>query len=278
MAETTGLSVESGEMQDSGNSVLYNSDLDIVWQSFASPIDALLPGQELTQSLNLTSWNSSTDVSRGRYFLKIMQEPESLKILNYNIPYEFFNYSYWSRPMIYNATGSAVAFLNLSRSFSMSFGEPSKESVYIYHNKNSLAQDGRALRRITLEHDGNLRLYRWDANVSSSWIVDWVAVSNPCSIAGICGNGICRLDAKGNPHCSCPPGSNPVDSSRPFLGCLPLNSSPDCVNDINNEYSRYKIVTVPQTNYYGGSSVISITEIFLQCLHVGVSACLHAHV
>lgn len=110
-------------MQDSGNSVLYNSDLDIVWQSFASPIDALLPGQELTQSLNLTSWNSSTDVSRGRYFLKIMQEPESLKILNYNIPYEFFNYSYWSGPMIYNATGSAVAFLNLSRSFSMSFGE-----------------------------------------------------------------------------------------------------------------------------------------------------------
>ena len=39
----------SASMLNSGNFVLYNSDLKIIWQSFESPTDTLLPGQSLPE-------------------------------------------------------------------------------------------------------------------------------------------------------------------------------------------------------------------------------------
>eukprot|EP01018_Ginkgo_biloba_P000608 Gb_35930 [translate_table: standard] len=257
MGETTGLDVQSGEMLESGNFVLYNTDRNIVWQSFASPTDTLLPGQQLTESLNLSSRNSSSDVSTGHYWLKMMQKPDSLKLaLNYNPPYESFNYSYWSGPEISNVSGPVVASLDSSGSFSMSYGKSSNGLVYIYQNSNSSSEGDRNLRRITVESDGNLKLYRWDANNGSRWIVDWAAVLSPCTIAGVCGNGICCLDSKAKAQCSCPPGSYAVDRARPSQGCLPSSPQPDCRSAHNNS-PGYRIVTLSQTNYYGGDSIVA---------------------
>lgn len=165
MAETTGLNVQSGEMQDSGNFVLYNTNGNIVWQSFASPIDTLLPGQQLTETLNLTSWNSSTDVSTGHYSLQMVHKPDSLQLtLNYNTPHDSFNYSYWYGPTISDGVGTVVISLDHSGSFSMGYSNSSNTLVYIYQNGNSFGDNDQVLRRITIEHDGNLKLYRWDAN------------------------------------------------------------------------------------------------------------------
>ena len=43
---------------------------------------------------------------------------------------------------------------------------------------------------------------------------EWAAVSNPCDIAGICGNGICNLDrSKTNSSYTCLPGTSKVEGS-----------------------------------------------------------------
>lgn len=257
MAETTGLNVQSGEMQDSGNFVLYNTNGNIVWQSFASPVDTLLPGQQLTETLNLTSWNSSTDVSTGHYSLQMVHKTDSLQLaLNYNTPYDTFNYSYWYGPKISDGLGTMVISLDHSGSFSMGYGNSSNTLVYIYQNGNRFGDNDQVLRRITIEHDGNLRLYRWDANNGPRWIVDWAAVLSPCTTAGICGNGICNLDSnKSRPQCHCPTGSYQIDSNRPSLGCLPSGTIPNCRND--NVSTAFKMVILSETNYYGGSSMIA---------------------
>ena len=59
-------------------------------------------------------------------------------------------------------------------------------------------------RRLTLDYDGNLRLYSLNDS-DGSWSVSWMAFSQPCEIHGICGwNGICVYTPV--PACSCPPG------------------------------------------------------------------------
>nr|CAD1822111.1 unnamed protein product [Ananas comosus var. bracteatus] len=72
-------------------------------------------------------------------------------------------------------------------------------------------------RRLTLDYDGNLRLYSLDES-SGTWSISWVALSQPCNVHGLCGrNGICVYSPK--PSCTCPPGyemNQPSDWSK---GC-----------------------------------------------------------
>ncbi|MFS7939629.1 putative non-specific serine/threonine protein kinase [Helianthus anomalus] len=57
-------------------------------------------------------------------------------------------------------------------------------------------------RRLTLDSDGNLRLYSLNES-TGLWSISWQAISQPCNIHGICGrNGICIHGDK--PECSCP--------------------------------------------------------------------------
>lgn len=115
------------------------------------------------------------------------------------------------------------------------------------------------LRQITLEANGNLRLYRWDNDVNGSrqWVPEWAAVSNPCDIAGICGNGICNLEKNmTNSSCTCLPGSSKPGTQAQCYG----NSSVigKCGPQHENLTSRFKIAAVQQTNYYySDSSVIA---------------------
>ncbi|AQL05644.1 PAN domain-containing protein [Zea mays] len=59
-------------------------------------------------------------------------------------------------------------------------------------------------RRLTLDPDGNLRLYSLNDS-DGSWSVSMVAMTQPCNIHDLCGpNGICHYSPR--PTCSCPPG------------------------------------------------------------------------
>ncbi|KAK9914370.1 hypothetical protein M0R45_038153 [Rubus argutus] len=138
-------------------------------------------------------------------------------------PESYYNNSYWNGPDISNVTGDVVAILDEAGSFGIVYGDSSDGAVYVYKNDGD---DGglsavsnksnrlSVLRRLTLETNGNLRLYRWDDDVNGSrqWVPEWAAVSNPCDISGICGNGICTLDrTKTNASCTCLPGTYKVN-------------------------------------------------------------------
>lgn len=265
-------------MSESGNFILYNSVLEPVFQTFSYPSDTLLPGQPLNVSMKLTSSRKSPSHG-GYYTLKMLQQPTSLSLaLTYNLPESspedtLSNISYWAGPDISNATGDVVALLDEKGSFGVVYGPGSSNgAVYVYKNdrdtsgllyNKSLTPATRTtiLRRLLLEQNGNLRLYRWDNDVngSSQWVSEWAAVSSPCDIAGICGNGICLLDkSKTNSSCSCLPGTIRVgeNDDRCFENITKIEK---CTNQKENRtLSEYKIIVVQQANYYfSDSSVIA---------------------
>ncbi|KAK3219933.1 hypothetical protein Dsin_013903 [Dipteronia sinensis] len=279
-SNTSGAAVQFATMSESGNFILYtvagNNNNRPVWQSFLHPSDTLLPNQPLTVSLELTS--SKSPLHGGYYSLKMLQQPTSLSLaLTYNLPETFdasssdaaaaayMNKSYWSGPEISNVTGDVVAVVDEAGSFGIVYGESSNGAVYVYKNDNDYNGLSSAinrsisstrlsvLRRLILETNGNLRLYRWDNDVNGSrqWVSEWAAVSNPCDIAGICGNGICNLDrSKTNASCTCLPGSN---SEMGNDGECAANSSMVVKCDSRNNrtsHDQYRIATVQQTNYY----------------------------
>ncbi|CAI8614027.1 unnamed protein product [Vicia faba] len=273
-SNTSNANVESATMSESGNFILHSTNNHPIWQSFSQPSNTLLPNQPLTVSSELTSSKSSSH--GGYYALKMLQQPTSLSLaLTYNLPesYQTFdenesyaNYSYWQGPDISNVTGEVIAVLDQAGSFGIVYGNPSDGAVYVYKNDNDDAGLASAihqstpltvLRRLTLEENGNLRLYRWeDVNGSKQWVSQWAAVSNPCDIGGICGNGVCKLDkTKTNASCTCLPGTSKLGRD----GQCYENSSlvGKCTNGKNeNKTSSFRISTVQQTNYYFSESSI----------------------
>ncbi|XP_047342382.1 G-type lectin S-receptor-like serine/threonine-protein kinase At5g24080 [Impatiens glandulifera] len=287
-SNTTTGDVTQAVMSENGNLILHGSNNRIIWQSFSHPSDTLLPGQPLTVSLELTSQSSPTH--GGYYTLKMLQQPTSLSLaLSYNIPQTQNNYSYWSGPDISNVTGEVIAILNDAGSFGIVYGSYSDGAVYVYKNDNdngSLFMGTNqsynrvnTIRRMTLEGNGNLRLYRWDEdfNGSRQWVSEWAAVSNPCEIAGICGNGICNLDkSKTNASCDCLPGSFKYETE---LQCYSNSSATGKCgpNHENNLQSQFKAVTIQQTNYFFSDwSVIanySDAEMVSKCGNICVEDC-----
>ncbi|XP_042480553.1 G-type lectin S-receptor-like serine/threonine-protein kinase At5g24080 [Macadamia integrifolia] len=266
-SNTSNSGAQTAAILDSGNLVLYNSTLQVIWQSYSNPSDTLLPGQPLTVSSELSSAKSPSH--GGYYTLKMLQQPTSLSLgLTFNLPEPknssfadletLSNYSYWESPEISNVTGDVVAILDESGSFGMVYGQSSDGVVYVYKNDGdnggltgSFNQSGSSFRRLILEMNGNLRLYRWDNDLNGSrqWVPEWAAVSNPCDIAGVCGNGVCNLDAtKTNATCTCLPGTSFVGSDQVCW----YNSSlaGNCYKPHQNSTSQFKIATMAQTNYY----------------------------
>ena len=265
ISNTSGASVEYAVMSESGNFILYSIPNYTVWQSFSHPTDTLLPNQPLTVSLELTTSNSASQ--GGYYTLKMLQQPNSLILaLTYNLPEtynnlpeSFTNYSYWKAPDISNVTGDVVAVLDDAGSFGIVYGEFSDGAVYVYQNDNdigglsatsNMTTRPAVLRRLSLETNGNIRLYRWDdVSGSRQWVPEWAAVSNPCDIAGICGNGVCNLDrSETNASCTCLPDTSNVEGRSQCLE----NSSLIGKCDSQHKYStsEFRISTVQQTNYY----------------------------
>lgn len=139
------------------------------WSSFDVPTDTFLP----TQSLN------STDlVSRnGKYTFK-----NSMKLV-YND-----SDTYWSTDDAFQRleNDGNVMQANGHRQISSDLGAPS-------------------LRRLTLDDDGNLRIYSFQG--ADGWVVVWLAIPEICRIYGTCGaNAICMNDGGNTIQCVCPPG------------------------------------------------------------------------
>lgn len=100
------------------------------------------------------------------------------------------------------------------------------------------------LRRLTLDEDGNLRIYSFDGS-SGGWTVVWQAIFEMCRVKGRCGeNSICVYDGYNSTVCQCPPGFRPV-SGGAEVGCEYPN-----VRDAGNS----KFLRLDYVNFSGGSN------------------------
>uniref|UniRef100_A0A0E0JB33 Receptor-like serine/threonine-protein kinase n=1 Tax=Oryza nivara TaxID=4536 RepID=A0A0E0JB33_ORYNI len=194
---TTSGQVRSAKLLDTGNLVLLGHDGSRIWQSFDSPTDTLLPTQPIAANLKLVS---------GKYMLSV--DNNGSLALTYDTPEG--HSKYWPRNI--NATpfsGDQPQGLDMLGCISA--------GNHIRYCASDLGYG--VLRRLTLDHDGNLRLYSL-LEADGHWKISWIALADSCQVHGVCGNnGICRNLM--NPICACPPGFVFADVSDLSKGCKP---------------------------------------------------------
>ncbi|PON53673.1 S-receptor-like serine/threonine-protein kinase [Trema orientale] len=153
------------------------------WESFRYPTDTILPNQNITGT-EIVSGN-------GKFRFK-----DRNKLV--------FGSSdqYWS---------TNNAFVKLD-----------KDGKLTQENSASLITSDFGLnrsRRLTLDDDGNLRIYGFDPD-QRVWTEVWHATHELCTIHGTCGpNAICTSDGSNSSSCVCPPGFNPPTGDPKQGGC-----------------------------------------------------------
>ncbi|KAJ9554553.1 hypothetical protein OSB04_018598 [Centaurea solstitialis] len=196
---TTGKSVAGMKLTHTGNLVLFDAHNSVVWQSFDHPKDCLLPGQMLLEGQKLISSVSSTNWTKGQYFLQVTHEG-LFAYIESNPPqlyYRIFEIDFASNRL-------HLRFLNGD----FSLFSTSKRLEYFGLPRSSLAQ------YIKLMPDGHLQLFQWQ----DGWRSVDLITSADCLYPLACGrNAVCSA----NQQCSCP-GIDyfiPLNNRQPNLGC-----------------------------------------------------------
>ncbi|KAF7819013.1 G-type lectin S-receptor-like serine/threonine-protein kinase SD3-1 [Senna tora] len=189
-SETANRSVVSAAFRDDGNLVLIDREKHVIWQSFDTPSDTLLPGQNLSvyQTLRAASKNTMSS-----YYSLYVNASGRLQLR-------------WESNIVYwTSAGPSVANLSvfLTNSGALQLRDHSSKPVWSVfgedHNDDSVNY-----RFLRLDLDGNLRLYSW-VEPLQSWRSAWQAVENQCKVYATCGErGICVLSASGSADCRCP--------------------------------------------------------------------------
>ncbi|CAL4962154.1 unnamed protein product [Urochloa decumbens] len=152
---------------DTGNLVIKNGNGEILWGSFSSPTDTLLPFQPLIKGTRLVSGYNSLYFDNDNVLRLMYDSPDISSI-------------YWPKPFYsvrqsgridYNS--SRIAVLDAEGCFLSSDGLKENASDWGTVTK----------RRLTLDYDGNLRIYSLNAS-SGSWNVTWEAIAKICNVQG----------------------------------------------------------------------------------------------
>ncbi|KAJ9693059.1 hypothetical protein PVL29_011971 [Vitis rotundifolia] len=234
---TVGASMVQLKLNDDGNLELIGSEGVVYWHSFDSPTDTLLPHQPLTRNTRLVSRRSHTNISSG--FYQLFFDNDNLLRLRYDGP--DVSSFYWPDPWRLDwETGrspfnnSRIALLDPSGSFIST-------DDFTFQSSDLGAS---VQRRLTLDFDGNVRLYSFEEG-KDDWVVTWQAISQPCKIHGICGpNSLCSYLHDSGRRCSCLPGYEMKNSNDWTDGCIPkFNLS--CQGD------KAGFVHLPHVEFYG---------------------------
>ncbi|OAY36047.1 G-type lectin S-receptor-like serine/threonine-protein kinase LECRK1 [Manihot esculenta] len=254
-------SASSASLSDLGNFVLYNSDGDIIWQSFDHPTDTLLPTQRLQTNASLYSAVSQTDHSNGIFRLE-MQEDGNLVLYAVTTITVTKQDSYWASDTYWggnnvtlnldedghlyllNYTGFNII-LNLTDG-----GFPTKEPIYI----------------LRLDFDGILRLYSYNLTQNGTWNVLWRSTDDRCAPKGMCGlNSYCVLNDH-EPDCKCLPGFEHVAQNNWTAGCERNIFAETCRGDNGDIRIEEVANTVWEDNPYSNLSISMKEDCEQACL------------
>ena len=209
------MNVTKGAFSDTGNLELYSCTP--VWQSFDHPTDTLLPGQRFNSTANVKIYpwrKAGQDWAPGLYALQFSNDSYYLQAV-WSCPYIACDplEDYWHAgtesvmlsAVVLQSDGTFLPVTGSGKTTAIGMG-----SDFASSNNSQL------LRRLTLDFDGNLRMYSWAVGSLSAWKVTWEAVPDRCLIRGVCGPyGICV-----NGNCGCLSGFRSVDPSDGTQGCV----------------------------------------------------------
>ncbi|XBH76994.1 hypothetical protein VPH35_103541 [Triticum aestivum] len=237
----------TGAMRDDGNFVLFGADDTVVWQTFESPTDTLVAGQDLMPAAQLFSSLSDINKAAGKYRLVNQQEDDNLVLYPVSTPNDPAS-SYWN-------TGT------FDLGFTLILRLDTSGLLYLVNNDGSFTKNltrSRALKageqayyRLTLDPDGVLRLYRhtsMSGGATNTTTVIWSALTDRC-VHGVCGhNSYCVLD-QDRPSCLCPPGFDFLDASNAELGCTVNSSAGDCKGGQQQDAADFFVKSMPNMEW-----------------------------
>lgn len=234
---TTSFDIEKAEVLETGNLVLKNPKGDILWQSFDLPTDTLLPYQVFTKNHRLVPPLRKGSLSPG-YFSLYFDIDNVLRMI-YDGP--LVSSIYWPNRER-TVTQNGRSFLNSSRSAIFDGMGRFFSSDMLQFNVSDMGFG--ILRRLTMDTDGNLRMYSLD-NSTGLWNISWQAIRQACSVHGLCGRfSICTYVTE--PKCTCPPGHKMDNESDWSRGCRPMFSS-----RILESRQHVKFVEIPNADFWG---------------------------
>ncbi|KAG8377479.1 hypothetical protein BUALT_Bualt08G0037200 [Buddleja alternifolia] len=203
------------QLHDNGNLVLQNTIDDVViWQSFDSPTNTLLPQQPLTRNVRLVSPRSQTNYSTG--FYKFFFDNDNVLRLVYNGAE--MTSVFWPPPWL-NSWDAGRTTYNDSKIASLDLVGNFLSSDDFQFNTTDFGFGPQ--RRLSIDPDGNARVYSLD-KAEKIWKVTWQLTPEPCKTHGICGlNGLCLYTPGAGPTCSCLPGYKMKNSMDWSEGCVP---------------------------------------------------------
>ncbi|KAI5561125.1 hypothetical protein BDE02_16G093100 [Populus trichocarpa] len=249
---TTSTDVGRAELLDTGNLVLKGPGGKVLWQSFDFPTDTLLPNQLFTKRTKLVARLHSGSYASG-YFSFFFDNDNVLRLI-YDGP--DISSIYWPNPD-FNPFGNGRTNYNSSRTavFDEMGHFISSDLLQFSAPDTGLL---RIKRRLTMDHDGNLRLYSLN-NETGLWVISWQALSQLCNVHGICGiNSICVNTP--DPKCSCPPGYEITEPGNWNKGCKPM------FNSALSQSQQVKFVLLPHVDFWGFDLNFSASATFDSCM------------
>ncbi|XP_073008441.1 putative receptor protein kinase ZmPK1 isoform X1 [Typha latifolia] len=229
---------EQVQLLNSGNLVVSDPNGNILWQSFDSPTDTLLPTQPITKNIKLVSPIAKGTLSSGNFIFYF--DNDNVLRLIYDGPE--ISSIYWPNPDSVNVFQNGRTDYNSSR-----YAILNEEGQFV--SSDRLAFDASdmgpgILRRLTLDYDGNLRLYSLN-RLTGMWHVSWDALPKLCDVHGLCGkNGIC-VYTESKTMCSCPPSYEFSDPSDQSKGCKRK------VNISCDRTEQLTFIELPHTDFWG---------------------------
>ncbi|KAL6215453.1 hypothetical protein ACLB2K_014883 [Fragaria x ananassa] len=250
-------------LRNTGNLVLIEEHGVVLWESFASPTDTLLPQQPLTRSTQLISARSLTNYSSGFYSF-YFDNDNTLRIL-YNGPEA--SSIYWPDPWLLSYQAGRSTYNNTQIAIFDSSGNFRSSDNFIVWTIDY----GAILQRIfRMDVDGNLRGYSRKGQ-GDKWIVTWEAVLQPCKIHGICGaNSYCSYIPSTGRKCSCLPGYEMVSKTDWSYGCKPAGFKLSCKSSAEEEFS---FVHLSRIEMYGYDYAIYGNYTLDECKSVCLDLC-----
>jgi interleukin-1 receptor-associated kinase 1 len=259
----------TAELEDTGNFVLKDAATNtILWQSFDTPTDTLLPGQMFSANMStslLVSWKAADDWSSGYYqcdwaYINGTDMPQSLALSWTGASITNWNRSSWSSTSVsdrnatvypywwFDAYPADYAYLGANGT-TFYLGNASGE----WANLTSTSDQGQGpFTRMTLDRDGGFRLYSFAAG-STGWVVEGSLLPDPCEVFATCGVfGICSENVTYPTYfstCTCPMGFVPISVTDPHQGCtaeFQLLDDQYCINDTS---SKAELVEVGNIDY-----------------------------
>ncbi|CAH1451114.1 unnamed protein product [Lactuca virosa] len=226
------------KLNNSGNLYLQSKDEKILWQSFGFPTDTLLPNQPLTKESMLVSSRSKTNHSSG--FYRLFFDSDNVLRLVYSGPK--VTGVYWPNPEL-RAWDAGRSTYGSERTAAIdTFGRFISSDGWFFNSSDDGIQ---IMRRVTIDIDGNLRVYSLNEN-RTFWKVTWQAMAQTCMIHGSCGeNSTCSNQPTYGRKCTCLPYHKMVNRTDWSYGCEPEFEQSLCGNGEDS------FLHLPHFDFYG---------------------------